>query len=251
MSANQFQKELQITYIANEGFMLSVDKTKILIDCLFKSKHYTSPSDTSISKIIGNLPPFDNINYLLVTHDHNDHFNDKLVSDFLSKNPKTKFLSTSESCNKLIEAGYKNTNIFCQNLEIGELKELNEVKEESFSVSAFRLMHGTSTDIDNLTFIINLEGFNIMHMGDAFILQNREYIEKINWDNYKIDVLFVGYIDVNQYVLETLSKTIKPKNLIMMHIHEDDIQEAKDRNQQYSGNAIIFEKELENKTFTK
>lgn len=245
------QKDLQITYIANEGFLISNENIKILIDGLFKSKHYTSPSDSLILKIIENKTPVDNINYFLVTHDHQDHFNEKLVSDFLLKNIKTKFISTSESCKKLNETGFKSTNLICQNLEIGELKEINEIKNEYFSVSAFRLKHGTSTDINNLAYIIRINDFNIMHMGDSFILQNQEYIDKINWDDYKIDVLFVGYMDVNQFVLETLSKTIKPKNLIMMHIHEEDIQEAKDRNLQFSANAIVFEKELETKIIGK
>jgi len=248
---NSYQKDLQITYIANEGFLISFDNKKALIDGLFKSKHYTSPSDSLISKIIDNKAPVDNINYFLVTHDHQDHFNEKLVSDFLSKNPKTKFISTSESCKKINETGLKSTNLICQNLEIGELKEVNEIKDENFSVSAFRLKHGTSTDINNLALIIRINDFNIMHMGDAFILQNQEYIDKINWENYKIDILFIGYMDVNQFVLEILSKTIKPKNLIMMHIHEEDIQEAKDRNEKNSGNAIVFEKELETRTFNK
>lgn len=248
---NNSQKDLQITYIANEGFLISNDNIKILIDGLFKSKHYTSPSDSLISKIIDNKAPVDNINYFLVTHDHQDHFSEKLVSDFLSKNPKTKFISTSESCDKLSATGFSSTNLICQNLEIGELKEVNEIKDEHFSVSAFRLKHGTSTEINNLAFIIRINDFSIMHMGDAFVLQSEEQINKVNWENYKINVLFVGYMDVNQFVLETLSKTIKPKNLIMMHIHEDDIQEAKDRNEKYSGNAIIFEKELDTKKFNK
>jgi L-ascorbate metabolism protein UlaG (beta-lactamase superfamily) len=245
------QKELQITYIANEGFLISCNNTKILIDGLFNTKHYTSPSDSLISLLMENKNPVDNIGYLLVTHDHQDHFNEKLISEFMSKSPEVKFISTPESCNKLIETGLKSSNIISQNLEIGELKKIDKIKDENCSVTALRLMHGTSTEIDNLAFIINLNGFNIMHMGDAFILQSSENIEKINWDDFKIDVLFVGYMDVNQYVLEILSKTIKPKNLIMMHIHKDDIQEAKDRNKQYSGNAVIFEKELETKTFSK
>lgn len=245
------QKDLQITYIANEGFLISNGNTKVLIDGLFKSKYYTSPSDSTIAKLINHNAPLDNINYFLVTHEHQDHYNEKLTSEFLQKNPGTKFISTLESCNKLYESGFNGSNTICIYTDIGELKEIPEIKNENFSLSALRLKHGTSTDINNLVFIIRINDFNVMHMGDAFILQSKEHIDKINWDDYKIDVLFLGYMDVNQYVLETLNETIKPKHIILMHIHEDDIQEAKDRNNQYSANAVIFEKELETKTFTK
>jgi L-ascorbate metabolism protein UlaG (beta-lactamase superfamily) len=245
------QKDLQITYIANEGFLISCDNKKILIDALFKSKGYTSPSDSLISKIINNIAPVDNINYFLVTHAHQDHFDAKMTSEFFTKNTKAKFISTSESCDKLNDIGFNRSNLICQNFELGEIKEINEIKNEQFSVLAFRLKHGTSTEINNLAFIMRINNYTIMHMGDAFVLQNEEYINKINWDDYKIDVLFVGYMDINEFVLDVLKKTIKPKNIIMMHIHNEDIQEAKDRNEQYSGNAFIFEKELDTKIFSK
>jgi len=243
------QNNLQITYIANEGFLISSDNKKILIDALFKTKHYTSPSDSTLKKLINNSAPLNNIDYYLVTHAHPDHFDPKIASAFLTNNIKTKFISTSESCDKLMEAGPSSTNLICKNLELGEIKEINEIIDEKFSVSAFRLMHGTSIDINNLAYLIKINNFSIMHMGDAFILQNEEYIKKINWDNYKIDILFMGYMDINEYVLEILKNTIKPKNIILMHIHEDNIQEAKDGNGKFSANAIIFEKELETKTF--
>jgi len=245
------KKDLQITYIANEGFLISCNNIKVLIDGLFQSKHYASPSDSLISKIIGNKSPVDKINYVLVTHDHQDHFSKKLTADFLLKNPDSKFISTSESCKMLTEEKINSSNLVCLNLEIGELKEISEIKNDNFSVSAFRLKHGTGTEINNIAFIIKINDFNILHMGDAFIMQNQEYIEKVNWANYNIDILFTGYGDVQPYTLEILSKTIKPKNIIMMHIYEDDIPEAKERNEKYSGNAIIFEKELETKSFTK
>jgi len=245
------KKDLQITYIANEGFLISSGNTKILIDGLFKSKHYTSPSDSLISMLTGNKPPVDKINYVFVTHDHQDHFDPKLVSEFLLKNPDSKFISTSESCKMLTDEKINSSNLVCLNLEIGEMKEISEIINDNLSVSAFRLKHGTSTDINNLAYLIRINDFNIMHMGDAFILQNQEYLENLNWDKYNIDVLFIGYMDANNFVLESLSKTIKPKNLILMHIHSDDIQEAKDRNEKCGANAIIFEKELETETFTK
>jgi L-ascorbate metabolism protein UlaG (beta-lactamase superfamily) len=245
------QNNLQITYIANEGFLISGGNKKILIDALFKSKNYTCPSDSLVSKILNNSAPADNINYLLVTHAHPDHFSEKLTTEFLLKNPKVRFISTRESCSKLIEAGYNGTQIIPCNPEFGEIKEINEITDSIFSVTAFRLNHGGSPDIDNLAYIIRINDFAIMHMGDAFVLHNEEYIKKINWDNYKIDVLFVGYMDINQFVLDILDKTIKPKTIIMMHIHEDDIQEAKERNEQYSGRAVLFEKELDIKSFSK
>ncbi|MBI5402034.1 MAG: MBL fold metallo-hydrolase [Ignavibacteriae bacterium] len=242
------KKDLQITYIANEGFLISSGNKKILIDALFKSDYYTSPSDSTINKIIGNSAPLNNIDYLIFTHAHQDHFNEKLCAEFLKKNQKTKFLSTPEACGKLNQAETGYPDIVCCDIGYGEMKEINE---EGLSITAFRLMHGTSPDIQNLAYIIKINGYTVLHVGDGFVLQNEQYLKKIEWENYNIDVLFIGYMDANNFVLETLSNTIKPKNLVLMHIHEDDIQEAKSRNEKYGAGAFIFEKELETKTFTK
>jgi L-ascorbate metabolism protein UlaG (beta-lactamase superfamily) len=242
---------LQITYIANEGFFISCDNKKILLDALFKTKNYTSPSDSLVANIINSIPPVDNIDFLLVTHNHRDHFDIKLTSEFLSKNTKTKFISYSESCKELNEIGFNSSQLNCYNLELGELKEINEINDEQISITALRLKHGTSSQINNLAFMVRFNNCSIMHMGDAFILQSEEYLKKINWNNYKIDVLFMSYLDINEYVLETLKNTIMPKNIIMMHIHEEDIPEAIEQNKQHNAKAIIFEKELETKIFNK
>jgi L-ascorbate metabolism protein UlaG (beta-lactamase superfamily) len=239
---------LQITYIANEGFLVSAYNKKVLIDALFKSKNYTSPSDSTAGKIISSTAPLNDINYLLVTHAHQDHFNQNMCAEFLRNNTKVKFISTSESCKMINDAGFDSPQLISCNLEYGEIKEM---KDGDITITAFRLMHGTSPEINNLAYIIKINDFTVMHVGDGFILQNEEYLKKINWENYTIDVLFIGYMDVNTFVLETLSKTIKPKNLVLMHIHKGDIQEATERNENCSANGIIFEKELETKTFYK
>ena len=50
------QPALEVTYIANEGFMVSMGSTTILIDALPKSKYYANPSDTLTARIMNGIP---------------------------------------------------------------------------------------------------------------------------------------------------------------------------------------------------
>src|SRR5512140_678587 len=74
---------LEVTYLANEGFMIAMGNTKVLIDALYNSKHFPSPSEALAAKMIDGISPFDNVDYALVTHDHGDHFDGEIMSRFL------------------------------------------------------------------------------------------------------------------------------------------------------------------------
>ena len=65
-----------VTYVGNSGFLVTIGESKILIDGIFTgfAPEYIQPAE--IKELIANAqPPFDNIDLILVTHAHGDHFN--------------------------------------------------------------------------------------------------------------------------------------------------------------------------------
>lgn len=93
------------SYIANEGFLIQSWETKILIDGLFELENeseYESPSSETIFKIVNNISPFDNISYLLISHNHKDHFNITLTLDLLKNNKHSKIICQSQIKSELI-----------------------------------------------------------------------------------------------------------------------------------------------------
>jgi Predicted Zn-dependent hydrolases of the beta-lactamase fold len=67
--------DLQVTYIANEGYMLKTKHHKILIDALFTDgyAYFATPSKESLDKIMNAEAPFDSVNLCFLTHYHKDH----------------------------------------------------------------------------------------------------------------------------------------------------------------------------------
>ena len=79
------QKNCEVTYISNEGFLFEIDGKKVLIDALFdeiKGNWCDSPSDSIIDLMKNSKHPFDSIDIVAITHKHIDHFNKSSHSPF-------------------------------------------------------------------------------------------------------------------------------------------------------------------------
>jgi L-ascorbate metabolism protein UlaG (beta-lactamase superfamily) len=92
------KNELKITYLANCGFFYEASRSKVLIDP-FGTEYgnfFYLPSNETRSNIIEGKVPFNDVDLLLITHVHGDHFNAKLAEAFLLNNPKAKMICPSQ-----------------------------------------------------------------------------------------------------------------------------------------------------------
>ncbi|HKJ81201.1 MAG TPA: MBL fold metallo-hydrolase, partial [Ignavibacteriaceae bacterium] len=96
------QKNVEVTYVGNSGFMITIGDKKILIDALFKGSkgNYELPQQAQ-DKLTGAQAPFDDVDLILVTHAHGDHINPDMVKQHLENNPKAFIASTQQLVNAL------------------------------------------------------------------------------------------------------------------------------------------------------
>jgi L-ascorbate metabolism protein UlaG (beta-lactamase superfamily) len=81
------ERNVEITYIANEGFLIHVGERSILIDAIFGDKEYgfcAIPDSAQIAAMIEAKEQFANIDLTVVTHAHIDHFYAPFVYDHLT-----------------------------------------------------------------------------------------------------------------------------------------------------------------------
>ena len=84
-----------VTFLANEGVLLSSRSGKVLIDALFRTyKDFVVPSDSLREAMEAGRAPFDAVNLALATHWHGDHFEPRPVTAFLRGNPTASFLAS-------------------------------------------------------------------------------------------------------------------------------------------------------------
>ncbi len=243
---NTRKHPLQVTYIANEGFALVMGDTKILIDAFPRSKYYLNPTDTLAAKLVAGFPPFDNVDYVLVTHDHADHFNAEMMSRFLLHHPAANVIASSVTCGKFIGDSLEARRHAGIELAMGQHRTVRGSKAD---ITVMRLDHGGGADICNFAYIVRSNGYTIVHTGDARLSYNEEYLRTVNWSSYDVDLLFMEYFDHSSQTQDIIESLIKPRYVIFMHIppgEEDSVRNAKGK---IHPRTVVFGRENETMEF--
>ncbi|MFQ5349746.1 MAG: MBL fold metallo-hydrolase [Thermoanaerobaculia bacterium] len=159
---------LRVTYLANEGFLLEAGETKVLVDALFGDglREYPAVPAAVRGDLEAARGRFADIDLILVSHSHADHFDRAAVARHLRANPEAAFLSTTEVVSELRR-------------ELGKLADSREIvaaypdRDESVvhslqgvDVRVLNLHHGR-LPIENLGLIVTLGGFDLLHVGDT------------------------------------------------------------------------------------
>lgn len=258
------QKKLQVTYIANEGFMLKTDRHKILIDALFSDGYgyFARPSDETMQKILSFQSPFDSINFCLLTHYHKDHCEPKLISSYLKKRPDVK-LVTNKPALVFIDGdqfGFiKLRKQFCE-LTPAENSHVSQTVNQ-ITINSLGIKHMSfyqdSVNVEeymfNVAYYFEMDGFTIFHSGDIKNEELKTYLSNPGNRIEKTDVAFVYYEMLNNGTsdLEYLLQTLHPRYLIVMHIPpsmSDKWATKAEKLRTVFPNLIVFGKELETKT---
>ncbi len=213
-----------ITYVSNAGILLNINNKKILVDglCVSRISIYKSTPTEICNKIIEGFPPFDNIDNMLITHKHSDHFNANLTCRFLENNINTVVISSREVISNIKSC---NPNLpFINLIELNPLAHnIERINIDGVDIIAMSMIHDGKEymDVTNLTFLIDY-GIKILHLGDAApIKENFEYMD-IN--KYKVDVLLANFPYVSIPRARKIIKSyINPKRILVIHLPYKDL----------------------------
>lgn len=246
------EKPLEITYIANAGFLIEYNSKKVLIDALHSWPNFQSTPVDVYNDLRQNKPPFDNIDIILVTHDHADHYYPKMVNYVMTRQKKTVFIappnaveslkiSAPEEFKKIAENQIKTAHI-----NIGEILDLSV---DGIDLKIFGLEHnGSQSNMLNFGFLIKIGDKTFLHEGDSNI--NNEYFQSASFDFDSIDVLFENDPYRGDRERQKIIKDyIKPKHRIGMHIQPKNLERVIKEIREKFPDEIIFKKPMEKRVF--
>jgi L-ascorbate metabolism protein UlaG (beta-lactamase superfamily) len=258
-AASDRPSSLETTYIANEGFLIAAGGKRVLVDPLFDVTfgRYLAPTPAQIDQLTRAQEPFANVDVLLVTHPHADHFNAKLVTAYLRSNPRCQLIAHTETVNQLRkDEGFARI--------AGQVREARlepgareRIAANGVVVDALCLLHmrpagvnlGTRPAPTSLAFIVDLGGARFLHMGDATVELNTEQLKAFPFDAAPIDLLFLAHFDRSQTAQRLIAETIKPRQVVAMHLPAKDLaDEWKQTLAAYPG-AAFFEQTMEHRSF--
>jgi len=244
---------LAVTYIANEGVLISSGGKQVLIDGLHREykPDYAFPPPVLLESLESARAPYDKLNLILVSHIHLDHFHPQSTGLHLANNPKAILISSDQ-----VADGVKKDFVDFQKIESRvqrstpewKTKEVHEVAGMKLSVLGLR--HGSErfSWIQNLGYLLEIDGKKLLHLGDADLTAENFASFRLNQEG--IDVAFIPY----WYLLSSQGRSIvrdliKPKRILAVHISPAQAVQVTEQLKSLAPEAIALTKILETKNF--
>jgi len=236
---------IRIVYIANQGYLIEVSDKKVLIDAL-----HLGVSPELMATMTSEEPPFDNVNIILATQSHADHFSPDLVAKYMDKNLGTIFLSSDEAASHL-RAYIHDFASASQRIKAVYPMDGEKIKEAVFGVN-IQVMNfpiNQNSYITSLGFLVKVGGKKFLHIGDS--AGSLDYLKDYKLSKEKIDVAFIPYwYFTNPDLHSAVKEGIKAKHVIPMYFGLKE--ESKDRVTKILKSefpqAILLLNELDSKT---
>jgi len=240
------QKTVDIQYIANEGFLISAGNEKVLVDGIFNNAYakYHVPTSLALTQERGALSPFDSITVLLCSHKHADHINADFVAEHMVNDTKSVLICPSQ-VNDLLKplSSYTSIKDRIVNMTPAFAMRVDTIiKNIKIQVMSFRHPNDPKLEIQDIGFIININGFKIFHSGDA-VNDNLGFFQNLNLDQDSIDIAFMSrwYFDTEYGNKGTeIMKYLHPKAIIAMHINTDKYTYYKNAANSIQGIAPVY-----------
>jgi L-ascorbate metabolism protein UlaG (beta-lactamase superfamily) len=248
------QKKIDITYIANCGFLIKTNDKQLVIDALFKEgfDNYLVTPDTIATEIISSKEPFNNVHLVLITHNHDDHFNDSMVVKYLNYNPNNIIIAPSSVTKAILEyPDYKNNKN-----QIVEIDKVNHNKNDTMiqgiRIKSFFIQHDNRPEIENVGYIIDMDGIKIFHTGDCTGADTIQ-LKNLQLQNRDIDLAFLNFYGFwrGQNKRDFTKEIVNPKKIVLMHIPPKEIESVKESIKKINNfiDITVFDKSMEKKSF--
>ena len=242
-----------VTFLANEGVLLSSGAHKVLIDALFLKygRGYATPADSTQAALERARPPFDGVDLVLATHRHGDHFHPAPVVAHLRANPEATLLTSQQVIDSLRGRLVPNDAIvrrFMARTTAPGTRRRETVN--GIAVELLGLPHGGTRHrgVEHLGYIVDLGGRRVLHVGDTDI--SEAAFRPFRLDTARIDVaLLPQWMIQSDEGRQVIQRWIRPRQVVAFHVAEGDGGRAARTVQAAWPGAITFARSLDARTW--
>jgi uncharacterized protein (TIGR02145 family) len=251
-------KALAVTYVANEGFLIEGAGKKVLVDAIFNNGYNTSltPSPELLDQLTGARGPFADVDLLLVSHTHGDHFNPELVTAHMRNNARCQLVAHTQAVNQLRKKeGFAQIRDRIHEVKL-EPGSRESIAVNGISVEVLGLPHSPTiqngrnvhAQMRNLAFFVSLGGTRFLHLGDAEPESSAAQLEAFPFDETRIDLLFLPYFDQSLTAQRLIAEKIKPGRIVAMHVPPAELETELKNIRKVYPHAIVFKQSMERRS---
>jgi len=213
--------KVKMELVANSGILITADDTTILIDGIFgKNPFFSQPTDEIQKAILGTASKYRDIDYLIFTHRHIDHFSSVYLDEYISNNEvrsayvpilnPEKDVFDDKSPLSILDSTDKVTEI-----DIGFGEYYKEALTPNCTFTYFRSVHMGGTDYQgcrHYTIMLTIDEKNYLFAADAdYIVHNFE-----NMNN--MTAIFINPLFFNHPNGQNLLGSLAPEQVVIYHI---------------------------------
>ena len=218
--AGPVNAQVTVTYVANEGYMITDGERTVLIDALFDAglKPYPRIPDEMRPSLEGAQPPFDQVDLVLTTHYHRDHFGPKAVNRHLTANKEALYISTEQAVEQVDRIASKDVADRTEAVALGH-NESVWLERNGVRVRVMDLHHGISRPDRNYGYLFDLGGMTMIHIGDTEAIISDFDAHKLG--DVEIDIAFLPswFLRTKKWSVVTKER-LNADVIIIMHMAE-------------------------------
>lgn len=221
---------VRITLLANEGILVQSGRTKFLIDGLHENngEYFSGLSKQVCQDLLdGEKPLFQDIDYLLFSHCHYDHFSAALTEQYLKKHRVKGLFMPDQSTRNYSSlrdvAHIKSDLTWLIDLPLGQKQTIQ--LEHNINLTVFRSVHAGHQfiDVEHYCYLLDLAGYKLFIIADSY--DDAAYFSSM-LEGEPIDVALVNPMFINRYAGRVvITQALKPQQIIVYHIPFEDHSE--------------------------
>ena len=246
--------------IANEGFLISSGRHVVLIDALFRATapypdfFQEAPSENLLERMIAGDGEFAQVDLVLASHVHRDHFDAETTCAFLVRHPETVLVGTDGVAAALAAVPGFDEIAERVVVPIRTRGSCRQSEIEGIDLTACLVPHAGGGDPDNLIFVVNMDGFRFLHEGDADMTSAA--FRSLDLGEKGLDLCFMHGWYAYGGGRSIVTELLRPRELVLMHHRWVQAPEEREYLEQLRPEAAaelppvtVFAAELERTTF--
>lgn len=214
-------EKIKISLVSNAGLLLQIGTIKILVDAIWTHSEAYSPPPAEIQTqwLSGDRrKKWCNVDYIILTHLHNDHFEEAAIIEYLQHNqvrevwfaPQEDYAS-DQLGSYMIQAQIRHRDI---SAEPGKCRRFKINDELTIATICTQHM-GTNAHETHNAILISYQDKNILLVADA---QFPEPVFKLALGNIKPDAIFLNPVHFySRRALQAVLEELQAKKIVVYH----------------------------------